>query len=315
MPNTKLRRYLRHGTLPQLAVFDAVARLGSFTRAAEELYMAQPTVSIQIKKLSETVGLPLFEQVGKKIHLTEAGRELHAACRDMFRRLADAEERFSDLRGLRAGRLRLAVAGAAKYFAPRLLGVFCESHPGIEVSLHVTNEDGLLQRLQANLDDLYLFGSRPDASDVVAKPLLPNEFVVIARSDHDLAGKRKIPFETLARENILLRETGSATRRALVGAFERHKLQPRVRMELASNEAIKQAVLGGLGVAVISRYALGLDRGETGIAVLDVKGFPLRAEWCVAHAAGKQLSVVAKAFEHFVVSEAKTAVLDHLPRL
>jgi DNA-binding transcriptional LysR family regulator len=315
MPASKLRRYLKHGTLPQLAVFDAVARLGSFTRAAEELYMSQPTVSIQIKKLSETVGLPLFEQVGKKVHLTEAGRELHAACRDMFRRLADAEERFSDLRGLRAGRLRLAVAGAAKYFAPRLLGVFCESHPGIEVSLHVTNEDGLLQRLQANLDDLYLFGSRPEASDVTAKPLLPNEFVVIARSDHELAGRRKIPFETLARENILLRETGSATRRALVGAFERHKLQPRVRMELASNEAIKQAVLGGLGVAVISRYALGLDRGETGIAVLDVKGFPLRAEWCVAHAAGKKLSAVAKAFEQFVLREAKAAVLEHLPRV
>ncbi len=314
MSNAKLRRYFRQGTFSQLAVFDAVARLGSFTRAAEELYMAQPTVSIQIKKLSETVGLDLFEQVGKKVHLTEAGRELHAACRDMFRRLADAEARFSDLRGLRAGRLRLAVAGAAKYFAPRLLGAFCERHPGIEVSLYVTNEDGLLQRLQANLDDLYLFGSRPGAGDLVAKPILPNEFVVIARSDHALVGRRNIPFPTLAEEHFLMREPGSATRRALAGIFDRHRLQPRVRMELASNEAIKQAVLGGLGVAVVSRYALGLDGGDAGVAILDVKGFPLRAEWCMAHAAGKRLSAVAKAFEEFIRKEAKTAVLTHLPR-
>ncbi|HSD59889.1 MAG TPA: LysR substrate-binding domain-containing protein [Burkholderiales bacterium] len=314
MPHSKLRRYLKHGTFPQLAVFDAIARLGSFTRAAEELYMAQPTVSIQIKKLTETVGLPLFEQVGKKIHLTEAGTELNAAVQDVFRRLEAVEDRFADLRGLRAGRLRLAVAGAAKYFAPRLLGVFCGRHPGIEVSLHVTNEDGLLARLQANLDDVYILGDRPEGSDLVVKPLLPNEIVVIARRDHALAGRRKIPFARFAEEQLLMREPGSASRRMLVALFERHKLRPRVRMELASNEAVKQAVLGGLGVAALSRYALGLDVRDSEITILDVKGFPLRAQWCVAYPAGRQLSVAARAFEEFMHREAKPLVLEHLAR-
>lgn len=314
MPETRLRRYLKHGIFPQLAVFDAIARLGSFTRAAEELYMAQPTVSIQIKKLSETVGLPLFEQVGKKIHLTDAGRELHGAVQDIFRRLEAAETRFSDLRGLRAGRLRLAVAGAAKYFAPRLLGEFCERHPGIEVSLHVTNEDGLLARLQSNLDDIYIFGSRPGGADLEVEPLLPNEMVVIARRDHPLSGQRKIPFERFAREPLLMREAGSASRRKLMEMFARHKLEPRVRMELASNEAVKQAVLGGLGIAVLSRYALGLDVRDNQVAILDVKGFPIRGEWCVAYPAGKQLSVVARAFDEFMHREAKPLVLEHLPR-
>lgn len=313
MPHSKLRRYLKHGTFPQLAVFDAIARLGSFTRAAEELYMAQPTVSIQTKKLTETVGLPLFEQVGKKIHLTEAGAELHAAVQDVFRRLEAAENRFADLRGLRAGRLRLAVVGAAKYFAPRLLGVFCERHPGIEVSLHVTNEEGLLARLQANLDDVYIFGDRPEGGDLMVEPLLPNEIVVIARRDHPLAGRRRIRFERFAAEQLLLREPGSASRRKLVALFERHKLQPRVRMELASNEAVKQAVLGGLGVAAVSRYALGLDVRNSQIAILDVKGFPMRAEWCVAYPAGKQISMVARAFDEFMHQEAIPLVLEHLP--
>jgi DNA-binding transcriptional LysR family regulator len=314
MSNAKLRRYLKHGTFPQLAVFDAIARLGSFTRAAEELYLAQPTVSIQIKKLTETVGLPLFEQVGKKIHLTEAGRELHGAVRDIFRRLEAAETRFGDLRGLRAGRLRLAVAGAAKYFAPRLLGEFCERHPGIEVSLHVTNEDGLLARLQANQDDVYIFGHRPEGADLVVEPLLPNELVVIARRDHPLAGRRRIPFARFAEEPLLMREAGSASRRTLMELFARHRLEPRVRMELASNEAVKQAVLGGLGIAVLSRYALGLDTRNEQIALLHVKGFPVRGEWCVAYPAGKQLSMVARAFNDFMHREAKPLVLEHLPR-
>jgi DNA-binding transcriptional LysR family regulator len=314
MPNAKLRRYLRHGTLPQLAVFDAIARLGSFTRAAEELYLAQPTVSIQMKKLTETAGLPLFEQVGKKIHLTDAGRELHAAARDIFGRLAAAEDRLADLRGLRSGRLRLAVAGAAKYFAPRLLGEFCGRHPGIEVSLHVTNEDGLLARMHSNQDDVYLFGDRPGAGELVVEPLLPNEIVVIARRDHPLAGRRRVPFERFAAEPLLMREPGSASRRKLMALFERHRSSPRVRMELASNEAVKQAVLGGLGIAALSRYALGLDGRHERMAILDVKGFPIRCVWCVAYPAGKQLSVVARAFDEFMHREAKPLVLEHLPR-
>jgi DNA-binding transcriptional LysR family regulator len=287
---------LRHITFRQLEVFAAIARNQSYTRAAEELFLTQPTVSMQIKKLTEAVGLPLFEQLGKRVFLTEAGRELYATCRQLFEQLAQFEMTTADLKGMKQGHLRLAVVTTAKYFTPRLLGPFCQAYPGVEVALKVTNRERVLERLADNLDDLYIMGQPPEESAVEYRPFLENPLVVLAARDHPLARKHRIPLARLAQEPFIMREPGSGTRSALERLLEARGLQVKVRMELGSNEAIKQAVASGLGVAVLSRHTLALDATRGGLITLDVDGFPIKRYWYVVYPAGKQLSVIARTF-------------------
>lgn len=287
---------MRHTTFRQLEVFEAIARLGSFTRAAEALHLTQPTVSMQIKKLTDAVGLPLIEQIGKRIYLTEAGRALSCTAREIFERLDHFEMIAAELKGLKKGTLRLAVVTTAKYFAPRLLGPFCQRYPGIEVSLKVTNRERILERIAHNEDDLYILGQPPEGLDVVAEPFLDNPLVVLAPANHPLAGKKRIPLARLAKEPFLLREPGSGTRIAVERLFAEHGLTLDVRMELGSNEAIKQAIVGGLGVSVLSRHTLALDAPMGQLTILDVEGFPILRHWYVAYPSGKQLSVVARTF-------------------
>ncbi len=287
---------MRHVTLRQLEVFEAIARLGSFTRAAEELFLTQPTVSMQIKKLADAVGLALFEQIGKKIHLTDAGRVLHATCREVFAQFADFEMTVADFKGLKQGTLRLAVVTTAKYFAPRLLGPFCQQYPGIDVSLKVSNRERVLERFSNNEDDLYILGQPPEDVDAVAEPFLENPLVALAPSSHPLAKEKRIPLKRLVMEPFLLREPGSGTRKALERLIAEHRLSIKVRMELGSNEAIKQAIIGGLGISVLSRHTLSIDAPMQQLAILDVEHFPIERQWYVAYPAGKQLSVVARTF-------------------
>lgn len=291
---------MRHSTLRQLEVFEAIARLGSFTRAAEELFLTQPTVSMQIRKLSDAVGLPLFEQIGKKIYLTDAGRELHHTCKGIFEHLAHFEMVAADMKGLKTGKLRLAVVTTAKYFAPRLLGMFCQQYPGVEVSLQVSNRERVLERLASNQDDLYILGQPPEEADAVAEAFLENTLVVIAPAHHALQKKKKIPLARIAEEPFLLREPGSGTRMATERVFAAQQLKLKVRMELGSNEAIKQAVIGGLGISVLSSHTLALDALTHQFVVLDVHGFPIRRHWYFAYPAGKQLSVVASTFADYL---------------
>jgi len=314
MQQSKIRRYLRHGTLPQLSVFEAVSRLGSYTRAAEELYMAQPTVSVQIKKLTDTIGLPLFEQLGKRVHLTDAGRELYATCQGIFKTLNAAEDNFANLRGLKSGRLRLAASTTGKYFAPRLLAAFVQQHPGIEVSLQIHHRETLLDRMSENADDLYIFTNPPPESEAMRQVILPNPMVVFARADHPLARHKNIPFERFAREPFLMREPGSGTRMVAQQVFESHGAKPSIRMELSTNEAIKQAILAGLGVSIMSRYTLGLDVEQDQLVTLDVESFPLEHHWYFVYPIGKQLPMVAQAFMDFARQQARSLVLDHLSR-
>ena len=314
MPQSAIRRYLKHGTLPQLSVFEAVARLGSFTKASEELFMAQPTVSVQMKKLSETIGLPLIEQVGKRVQLTDAGRVLHEGCLDLFKALARVEQNLADLRGLETGRLQLAVSTTAEYFMPRILAEFVKHHPKIEVSLQILNRSALIDRMSRNLDDLYVFGGAPEGDDVVSHPILPNPIVALAHAEHPLAREKNIPFARFAEEPFLMRETGSGSRLTASELFTKHGIEPRVRMELSNNEAIKQAIIAGLGVSIMSRYALGLDVPHEQLAVLDVQGFPIDPGWAFVHPAGKQLSLVAQSFMELTLREARSLVFDHLSK-
>ena len=315
MPQSRIRRYLKHGTLTQLSVFEAVARFGSYTRAAEELHLAQPTVSVQIKKLAETVGAPLFEQIGKAVHLTGAGRELQRTVQEIFRQLTDFEDRISSLRGLKSGQLRLAVSTTGKYFAPRLLAAFVQAHPGIEVSLQIHHREALIERMAENADDLYVFANPPTDREVVTQAILPNPMAAFARSDHPLVKERHIPFSRFAVEPFLMREPGSGTRMVAQEIFAQHGIVPVVRMELSTNEAIKQAVLAGLGVSIMSRYTLGLDTEQNDLVTLDVEGFPIERQWYLVYPGGKHPSALAEAFMEFARTEARKLVPDHLRQL
>jgi len=295
---------IRHATLRQLQVFEAIVRLGSFTRAAEELHLTQPTVSIQIKKLSTALGLPLFEHVGRRAEPTEVGLLLYDTCREMLGALTNLEMKLAELHGLQRGRLQLAVITTAQYFAPSLLGQFARRYPEIELSLEVSNFDRVLDRLANNLDDLYIIGHVPERlRDVAIYPFAPNPLVVMASRDHPLVRRRQIPLQELEKETFLMREPGSGIREATLRLFEAHGISPRVRMELGSNEAIKQAVIGGLGLAVLSLHTLSAEGAEGPVALLDVQHFPIHRQWHIVHPKKKVLSVVARAFLDFAIQD------------
>jgi DNA-binding transcriptional LysR family regulator len=296
---------LKNATLHQLKVFEVAARHGSFTRAAEELFLTQPTVSMQIKQLTKIVGLPLFEQVGKKLYLTGAGKALFSTCQQVFDKLSQFEMTIADMKGLKQGHLSLTVVTTAKYVVPRLLGPFCQTYPGIDVSLKVTNHDRLLERLSENQDDLYILSQLPQNMDISVYPFLENPMVVVASCEHPLAKERDIPLERMADEPIIMRETGSGTRRAVQKVFDDRKLSLKIKLELASNEAIKQAVAGGLGISVLSRHTLALEGAMGKITILDVQEFPIKSHWYVIHLASRQLSVVARAFLEYLQTDGK----------
>jgi DNA-binding transcriptional LysR family regulator len=293
---------IRQATLRQLQVFEAIVRLGSFTRAAEELFLTQPTVSMQIRKLTDAMGLPLFEHVGRNVQPTEAGLELYAASRKIFEILANLEMKVADLKGMKSGRLRMGVITTAKYLAPEILGEFSRLYPGIDLALKVTNREHIIERMHANEDDLYIMGQAPDDElDVESFPFAPNPLVVMAPREHPLVGKKKIPLARIAEEPLIIREPGSGIRDATFRAFSEHGLKPNIRMELGSNEAIKHAVVGGLGLAVLSLHTLTLEGVDGPVAILDVEGFPILRHWYIVYPKGKELSLVAKTFLDFAI--------------
>lgn len=293
---------IRHATLRQLQVFEAIVRLGSFTRAAEELFLTQPTVSMQIKKLADAMGLPLFEHIGRNVRPTEAGRELYQSCRRIFESLANLEMKVADLKGIRQGRLRLGAITTAKYFAPEVLGEFCQLYSGIDVALKVSNRDRIIDRINANEDDLYIMGQpQADQLDIESYPIAPNPLVVMAPRNHPLVGQKQVPLARVAEEPIILREPGSGIRDATLKLLEQNGLRPSVRMELGSNEAIKHAIVGGLGLSVLSLHTLTLEGPDGPVALLDVEGFPIMRRWYLVYPKGKELSPVAKAFLEFAL--------------
>ncbi len=300
----------RTTTLRQLQILVAVARHGGYTRAAEALHLTQPTVSMQVKKLSEAIGMPLFEQSGKKLQLTPAGRKTLDASRDILNRLELLGGEISSLTGEVKGELRIAVVTTAKYFMPHLLGVFVQRYPDVEPRLMVTNREKVLERLEEAQDDLLIMGKVPNELDVRSTPFLDNDLVVIAPPGHRLAKKRAIPLKRLLEERILLREPGSGTRLAMDKLFAEHGLNLEPYMELGSIEAIKQAVMAGLGISVMSEHNLRLELDSGKICVLDVKGFPLRRHWFAVHASNRKLSLVAQTFLDFIRDEGSAILHD-----
>lgn len=294
-----------HVTLRQLKVFEAVARHLNFTRAAEELHLSQPAVSMQIKQLEDSVGLALFEQLGKRIYLTHAGREMHQYSRSIAQLLDEAAEIMQSLKGLQGGHLAISVASTANYFATRLLAAFVKAHPSTTFSLDVTNRESLLRQLEANERDLVIMGRPPEDADLLAEAFMDNPLVVIAPPDHPLVQQQPVPLAQLQDEPFVVREAGSGTRIAMERYFGERGVRITTGMEMTSNEAIKQAVEAGLGLGIVSLHTLALELETRRLAVMDVESFPIPRHWYVVHRKGKRLSPVAEAFKRYVLEEAR----------
>jgi LysR family transcriptional regulator, low CO2-responsive transcriptional regulator len=291
-------------TLRQLKVFEAVARHLNYTRAAEELHLTQPAVSMQVKQLEESLGVAFFEQLGKRIHLTEAGQELLGYARTITQQLDELEGVLNRMKGLGGGRLRVSVATTANYFIPTLLGSFSRRYPDVTISLDVTNRETLLRQLTENTVDLVVMGQPPAEADVEAQVFMDNPLVVVAPPDHPLAKQRKIPLARLQEETFLVRESGSGTRIAMERFFNERGMRLKTGMEVGSNEAIKQSVQAGLGLGLLSRATIEQELALGRLAVLDVADFPIMRHWFVVHRKGKRLSAAAEAFKQFMLKEA-----------
>jgi DNA-binding transcriptional LysR family regulator len=285
---------LKEFTLHQLKVFESVVRHGNFTRAAEELMLTQPTVSLQVKQLTRAVGLPLFEQLGKRLYLTDAGQAVYETCQNLSEQLGDFEIKLSEIKGVAQGRLRLAMPTAIKAFVPRMLNSFLDSFPGVDISVELTNYRYLIERLSHQEDDLYIMSQPPLGLPVKTLPLFDNPLVVVAPSQHPLAGQQHIPLSRLNGEAFIVREPGSRTRQIVQEFLQSKEVQVNTRLEVGGNEAVVEAVATGLGISILSRYALPADLTNH-LTILDVEGFPLQQSWYVVSSTRK-LSVIASTF-------------------
>ena len=294
---------MKNFTFRQLVLLEAVARNSSFTRASEELHLTQPAVSTQIKQLEEEVGMPLFEHLGKKNFLTAAGREMYEFSRTIAQQFTDIRTVLAEIKGVQRGNLDIAVTSTAKYFAPYLLAAFCKKHVGITVNLNVTNRETILEELTNNVPDMAIMGSPPKGMPLVANSFMSNPLVVIAPPDHPLVGRGQIPLHKLLEETFIVRERGSGTRTAIEHFLEQRGQTMNTTMEMSRNEAIKHAVMAGLGLGIVSIHTLEMEFKLERLTVLNVEGFPIHRDWYVVHREGKRFSAAAQAFKEFVLTE------------
>jgi DNA-binding transcriptional LysR family regulator len=287
-------------TFRQLRLFLALAETGSVSAAARMVHVTQPTASMGLKEITDTVGVSLYEVVARKVHLTQMGLELVKTARAISGEWEMFEQQVHGIKGLTRGKLKVAVVSTAKYFVPRILGTFCAKYPEIDISLEILNRDGVVKRLEENLDDLYIMSQPPLNIEINDEVFMPNPLILIAPKDHAFAKKKSIDLISLKDEKFIFREKGSGTRMTTDAHFKKLKFKAEVRLELGSNEAIKQAVIGGLGLAVLSKYSL-VDQDE--IAILRCKEFPIESSWHIVSPRGKRLSPIATVFKEHLLSK------------
>ena len=304
---------MKHATLRQLKVFETVARHMSYSRAAEELHLTQPAVSIQVKTLEGHVGLALFEQLGKKIFLTPGGTELLQISRSIIQLFQEAEDTLSQFKGISGGKLNVAVISAGDYFFPRLLVEFARRHSGVILNLTVHNREELLGQLADNLTDLAIMVRPPQGMDTVAESFAPHPYVIVAPPDHPLVGKKRIPMATLLREPFVVRERGSDTWNSMEDGFGEKLKDVNIAMQIKSTETIKQAVIAGMGISFLSAHTINLELQARSLAVLDVQGFPVMLNWYVVHCRNKRLPPVALAFKNFLLTDGATLIQKIFP--
>ena len=304
---------MKNATLRQLKVFEAVGRLLSFSRAAEELFLTQPAVSIQVRKLEEQAGNALFEQLGKKIYLTPAGTELLRISRAIIQQFEAAETAMSQFRGISGGRLNVGVISAGDYFFPRLLVEFASRHSGVVLNFTVHNREALLARIADNLTDLAIMVRPPLDADADSVPFAPHPYVIVAPPDHPLVGRKRVPMATLLREDFVVREKGSDTWKSMEEGFGEHMRDLRVAMQIPSTETIKQAVMAGMGISFLSAHTVSKELQAKSLCLIRAQGFPLMLNWYVVHRRHKLLPPVAQAFRDFLLSDGADLIAQIVP--
>jgi LysR family transcriptional regulator, low CO2-responsive transcriptional regulator len=304
---------VKNATLRQLKVFDAVARLSSYSRAAEELHLTQPAVSTQVRKLEEHAGLELFEQLGKKIYLTAAGTELLQHGRAIMAQFEEAQSAMAQFKGVAGGKLNVAVISAGDYFFPRLLVEFARRHQGVTLNLSVHNRDELLTDLAENRTDLAVMVRPPLEADTVNEAFAPHPYVIVAAHKHPLVRETRIGMARVLREPFIVRETGSDTWQSMADGFGPHMAKLNIAMQIKSTETIKQAVIAGMGISFLSAHTVSRELRARSLAILDVQGFPLMLNWYVVHRRNKRLPPVAQAFKQFLLSEGRQLIDQAVP--
>ncbi len=294
---------MKDATFRQIEVFETVARHLNYSRAAEELHMSQPGVSIHVKQLERHAGVPLFEHVGKRVFLTSAGQEMLRYSRVLIQQFKETNEALAELKGIRRGRLNVAVISAGDYFFPGLLAEFCRRHDSVTVRLTVSNREDIVRQLAENTIDLSLMLRPPENHDMVAQAFAPQPHVIIAPPEHRLACQRQISMHALANESFIVREKGSDTRLAMDEVLRETNVNFKITMEIHSFETIKQAVIAGMGISFLSAHTIGQELKLGRLVVLDVEGFPVMREWHIVHHKNKHLPAVAVAFKEFLLQE------------
>ncbi|MCB1965459.1 MAG: LysR family transcriptional regulator [Candidatus Accumulibacter sp.] len=292
---------MKNATIRQLQIFSVAASHLSFARTAENLHLTHAAISLQIKQLEDVCGTLLFERIGKRVFLTEAGEILLEHARQILQSLKDADEALLALKGLKGGRIAVAVATTAEYFAPGLLAEFGKAHAEVRIRLLIDNRDTVFRLLARNEVDLAIMGRPPPALDATAVAFAPHPLVIVASADHPLTRRSSVSVEDLVSETLIVRETGSGTRSAMEEFFNERSIKPRIGMEMGSNEAIKQAVVAGLGISFISQHTLGLELSAGRISILKVEGTPVMRRWHIVRHKSKHLTPALAAFWDFVL--------------
>jgi DNA-binding transcriptional LysR family regulator len=294
---------MKHITLRQIKIFESVARNLSFSRAAEDLHLTQPAVSMQIKQMEGLAGLPLFQHSGKRIALTEGGSLVLRHCQVILADLNAAEQSLADLMTGAVQRLRVGLITSGSRFFPHMINAFLQQHAGLQLDMQVRPREQLVSMLRADQLDLAVMVRAPSLPSLAAEPFAANPFVLVASPMHPLAAEREIPVARIASECLLVRESGTDTRIVADDIFLSLSNPPRF-MELGCSEAIKQSVIAGMGVSLLSAQEVQADVRAGLLTVLAVQGLPVKRQWHVVHCGDRPLPSVARGFRQFLLDEA-----------
>ena len=305
------RLHAHIGTFRQLEILLALYDEGSVNQAAEKLHLTQPTVSMQLKKLSEAIGMPLYQIVGRKLTFTDAGQATVKTAREILDSCSHLDMQLSALKGLRSGTLRLAVVTTAKYAIPHLLGPYCKKLPGVDVKFTVGNREEIISRMHDGRDDFYVFSHVPDDTDIHTNEFLPNPLVAVCNQEHPLVNANPVTLEQLKEYPFLRRETGSGTRHAIESFLQDHNIRLNIKMTIESNEAIKHCIMAGLGYSILSAHTLAFGESH-GLCVLPVKELPINSNWFFVWLKNKPLSPIAQSFLDYVQSEGQENLREEM---
>jgi LysR family transcriptional regulator, low CO2-responsive transcriptional regulator len=305
---------MKNATFRQLRVFSEVARHLSFAKAAQVLHLSAPAVTMQVKELEGHVGLPLFERSGRQVTLTTTGEYMLVYARRVLATLKDAEDAAARLQRLEIGTLTIGMVSTAKYFLPHLLAQFRRDHEGVDIRLAVGNREQLVRMLHANEVDIAIMGRPPKELATRAEPFAAQPHVFVAPVDHPLLRMDRPAVSDLQSYEFVVREQGSGTRAAMEKFFAQSRFEPRMIMEMSSNETIKQAVIAGMGLSFLSLHTLGLELDNSLIAILPIEGTPVIRAWNCVHTLSKLLSPAAEAFRYFVLERGEAFLASQFGR-